>query len=61
MRCRTIFIQICEAEGGEIKKGVVSKDNVHMHIGYRPSQEVSTLVKLMKGLLQENCKLNFQT
>ena len=49
MRCRTILIQICEAEGVQILKGVVSKDHIHMHIEYRPSQDVSTLVKLMKG------------
>jgi putative transposase len=37
MRCRTILIQICEAEGVQILKGVVSKDHIHMHIEYRPS------------------------
>jgi putative transposase len=30
-RCREILIQICEAEGIEILKGVVSSDHVHMH------------------------------
>ena len=33
-RRRTIFIQICEAEGVQMLKGVVSKDHVHMHIEY---------------------------
>ena len=46
-RCRSLLIQICEAEDVEILKGVVSKD--HMHISYRPSQSVSSLVKKMKG------------
>lgn len=49
VRCRTILIQICEEEGVQILKGVVTKDHVHMHIEYRPSQDVSSLVKLMKG------------
>ncbi|MFT5244461.1 MAG: REP element-mobilizing transposase RayT [Psychroserpens sp.] len=40
-------IQICEAEGIEILIGVVSKD--HIHIEYRPSQDIITIVKLMKG------------
>lgn len=31
-----------------ILKGVVSKDHVHMHVEYRPSQEVSSLVKKLK-------------
>ncbi|MFD0799553.1 IS200/IS605 family transposase [Maribacter chungangensis] len=49
MRCRTLLIQICDAEDVSILKGVVSKDHVHMHIGYRPSQSVSGLVKKLKG------------
>ena len=36
-RCRTILIQVCEAEDVIILKGVVSKDNIHMHLSYRPS------------------------
>jgi putative transposase len=34
LRCRTILTQICEREGIEILKGVVSKDYVHMRIEY---------------------------
>jgi putative transposase len=48
-RCRSILIQICEAESVEILKGVISKDHVHMHIEYRPSKDISTLVKRLKG------------
>ncbi len=48
-RCRKILIQICESEDIEILKGVVSKDHVHMHIEYRPSQNISTIVKKLKG------------
>lgn len=32
-----------------ILKGVVSKDHVHPHLSYRPSQSISTLVKKLKG------------
>lgn len=46
IRYRSLLIQICEAEGVQILKRVVSKDHVHMHVEYRPSQDVSTLVKL---------------
>ena len=49
IRCRTLLIQICQAEDIEIMKGVVSKDHVHMHISYRPSQSVSDIVKRLKG------------
>ena len=48
-RCRTLLIQICDAEDIVILKGVVSSDHVHMHIDYRPSQSISDLVKKLKG------------
>ena len=40
-------------------KGVVSKDHVHMHIEYRPSQYLSTLVKLMKGRSSRKLQMKF--
>ena len=49
LRCRTILVQVCDAEDVIILKGVVSKDHVHMHIEYRPSQSMSDLVKRLKG------------
>ncbi|NQU52753.1 MAG: IS200/IS605 family transposase [Bacteroidetes bacterium] len=49
VRCRTILIQICEAEDVLILKGVVSNNHVHMHLSYRPSQSLSNLVKRLKG------------
>ncbi len=48
-RCRSVLIEVCDAEGAQILKGVVSKDHVHMHLEYRPSQDVSSLVKKLKG------------
>ena len=45
IRCRSLLIQICESEDVVILKGVVSKDHVHVHISYRPSISLSTLVK----------------
>ena len=48
-RCRPILIQICDAEDIRILKGVVSKDHVHMHIEYRPSQSISEIVRKLKG------------
>ena len=59
IRCRTLLIQICEAEGVQILKGVVSKDHIHMHIEYRPSQDVSTLVKLLKGRSSRKLPMEF--
>ena len=49
IRCRSILIQICDAEDIEILKGVVSNDHIHMHISYRPSQSISHIVKKLKG------------
>ena len=48
-RCRTILVQVCDAEDIVILKGVVSKDHIHMHIEYRPSQSISDIVKKLKG------------
>ncbi len=48
-RCRSILKQICESEDVIILKGVVSKEHVHMHISYLPSQSISDLVKKLKG------------
>ncbi|AZQ64442.1 IS200/IS605 family transposase [Flammeovirga pectinis] len=48
-RCRSLLIQICESEGIEILKGVVSKDHVHIHIEYPPTKSLSDILKRMKG------------
>jgi putative transposase len=56
---RAILIQICEAEGVQILKGLVSKDHIHMHIEYRPSLDVSTLVKLIMTFC--GCKQTLRT
>jgi len=48
-RCRSILIQVCEAEDVVILKGVVSKEHIHLHLSYRPSQSISQLVKRLKG------------
>ena len=49
VRCREVLIQVCEAQGIEILKGVVSNDHVHMHIEYAPKLSVSGIVKNLKG------------
>ena len=59
IRCRTLLMQICDAEDTIILKGVVSKDHVHMHIEYRPSQSVSTLVKKLKGRTSRKLQQEF--
>lgn len=48
-RCRELIIQICDAEDVRILQGAVSKDQVHMHIEYPPSQSISDLIKRLKG------------
>ena len=49
VRCRDLVKQICDTEDVQILKGVISKDHVHIHIEYRPSQSISNLVKRLKG------------
>lgn len=58
--CHELLIQICEAEGIEILKGVVSSDHIHMHIEYFPKQNVNTIVKSLKEEHQESYRWNFQ-
>ena len=40
-------------------KGVVSKNHIHMHVEYRPSQDLSTLVKLLKGRSSRKLQMEF--
>ncbi len=47
-RCRKLLIQIFDYEDITILKGVISGDHVHMHLEYRPSQDVSSIVKKVK-------------
>ncbi len=49
VRCKELIKQICEAEDIVILKGVVSKDHVHMHIGYPPKVSMSYIMKSIKG------------
>lgn len=58
-RCRTVLIEICDVEGDNILKGVVSNDHVHMHLEYRPSQNISTLVKKLKGRSSRKLQMEF--
>lgn len=36
---------LCEAEGIEIMKGVVSSDHIHMNVEYAPKTNVSYMIK----------------
>ncbi len=49
LRCRDIVKQICDSEDIHILSGVISKDQVHLQIEYRPSQKISDIVKQLKG------------
>ena len=54
---RVILIQICDAEGINILKGVVSKDDIHME--YRPSQDINSIVKKVRGRSSQRLQQNF--
>jgi putative transposase len=58
-RCRKLQIQICDSEDIIILKGVVSKDHIHMHIEYRPSQDISSIVKKLKGRTSRKIQQEF--
>jgi putative transposase len=59
IRCRTLLMKICEAEDIQILKGVDSKDHIHMYLEYRPSQDISTMVKLLKGRSSRKLQMEF--
>ncbi len=58
-RCRSLLIQISDAEDVRILKGVVSKDHIHMQIEYSPSKSVSNLVKKYKGRTSRKMQVEF--
>ena len=49
LRCRELLMRICDAKDLRILKGVVSKDQVHMHIEYPQRLALSDLLKRLKG------------
>jgi putative transposase len=59
IRCKELLIQICESEGVEILKGVISSDHVHMHIEYVPKTSLSMLLKQMKGCTSRKLQQEF--
>ncbi|MBI2812953.1 MAG: IS200/IS605 family transposase [Opitutae bacterium] len=62
LRARQLIREICAVEEVTILKGHVSKDHVHLLVGYPPSLAASKLVQRLKGksshtLLQEYTEL----
>lgn len=49
LRCRDLIRQCCDSLDVRILKGVVSKDHVHLHLGYPPKLSVSDMIKRIKG------------
>ena len=49
IRCRELLRQTCDSLDVRVLKGVVSKDHIHLHVGYGPSLSVSDLVRRLKG------------
>mgnify|MGYP000203395596 CR=1 FL=1 len=58
-RCRKLLIQICDSEDIIILKGVVSNNHIHMHIEYRPSQDINTIVRKLKGRTSRKIQQEF--
>jgi putative transposase len=58
-RCRELLIQVSDAEDVKILKGVLSKDDIYMHVEYPPMLGVSDLVKRLKGRSSRILQLEF--
>ena len=46
---RNLLRQTCDSLGIQIFKGIVSKDHIHLHLGYPPKLSVSEMIKRLKG------------
>ena len=49
-RARDVLRQIAMEHELDIISGKISKDHIHMFIGYRPTQNVSKIVQWLKGI-----------
>jgi len=58
-RCRELILQVCDIEDIKILNGVVSKDHVHIHIGYSPSSSITAIVKRLKGRTSRNLQQEY--
>ena len=50
IRARDILRQIAMEHELDIISGKISKDHIHMFVGYRPTQNVSKIVQWLKGI-----------
>ena len=50
MRVRDVLRQIAMEHELDVISGKISKDHIHMFIGYRPTQDVSKIVQWLKGI-----------
>ena len=50
IRARDILRQIAMEHELDVISGKISKDHIHMFIGYRPTQNVSKIVQWLKGI-----------
>lgn len=49
LRCRSLLIQICDAENVQIFKGALSRDHVQMHHEYQPTLSVGNREKIQES------------
>ena len=65
LRVRDLIRQIAAEHELQILSGKIARDHVHLFVGYRPHQDISTIVQWLKGissrvLLQEFAHLRKQ-
>src|SRR3989338_6586657 len=59
VRIRDLVRQICIEEHGEIIRGTVAKDHVHIYVSVPPYISISTLVQRMKGKISRKIQMEF--
>ena len=59
LRVRDIIRQVCEENGVEIVKGVLSADHVHMFVSIPPNLSVSDFIRKAKGRSSHKVQMEF--
>ena len=49
IRCRELIRQTCDSLDIQIRKEVVIKDHIHLHLSYPPKLSISEMLKGLKG------------
>ncbi|MCF6303262.1 MAG: IS200/IS605 family transposase [Devosiaceae bacterium] len=59
LRIRDIIRQVCNENGVDIIKGVISKDHIHMFVSVPPKLSISDFMRKTKGRSSRKIQMEF--